>query len=307
MASGTVERYLLAFNDALVASAERRERILAEVEEHLRDATESLMASGATADGAQSEAVARFGAPQAAAARFGPDPLGRAQEASRGWEARRIAHPVLIPLACWLPFLAYTLWDFGLSVIQIVPSVLLWAQVRRNLQARRAAGFSPGSRVIAQATERVRLAFADRPWIASILGWIASSAWIAWVVLSLDAWFQVVVGYYLVCGMAGYWARVSAPPEPAGQECAERWAVRHASLAGIVRGAAWALALVGPVLLMELVPITESPLMIALLGLAMFLTFSPSPSTFAVQMAAAAQACWTWMICAGVGVRACSG
>jgi hypothetical protein len=30
-------------------------------------------------------------------------------------------------------------------------------------------------------------------------------------------------------------------------------------------------------------------------------------STFAVQMPAAAQACWTWVICAGEGVRACPG
>lgn len=44
MASAAVERYLLEFSDALVAGAQRRERILCEVEDHLRDATESLIA-----------------------------------------------------------------------------------------------------------------------------------------------------------------------------------------------------------------------------------------------------------------------
>ena len=72
MANGAIERYLLEFNDALVAGAERRERILAEVEDHLRDAAASLQASGMPE--VEVEAVTRLGEPAAAAERFGPDP-----------------------------------------------------------------------------------------------------------------------------------------------------------------------------------------------------------------------------------------
>lgn len=277
MADGALERYLLAFSDALVAGAERRERILAEVEEHLRDATESIMAGGVTAAEAQFAAVARFGEPAEAAQRFGPDPLGRAQQASRWWEARRIAHPVLIPLAIWSPLLAYMLWEFGLFV-PLVPLVLLGLQLTDNLQARRAAGFAPRPGRIAHRAQQLRLAFAGRQWIGSVVGWAAVSAWSGWCFVSLDPWFRVIVGYYAVCLAVSFWARPVAPSAAEAQTCAERWTQRHASPASAMRVCAWAVALAGAPVLTELLSITAGHAMFALLGLTIFLAFSPAPT-----------------------------
>jgi len=277
MANATIEHYLLDFDDALVAGAQRRERILAEVEEHLRDAMESSMAAGMAADEAQLEVLARFGSPREAAKAFGPDPLGRAQQASRWWEARRIAHPVLIPLAIWSPLLAYMLWEFGLFV-PLVPLVLLGWQLTNNLQARRAAGFAPRPGRIAHRAQHLRLAFADRPRIGSVLGWTPVIGFFGWSFVSWDPWFRVIVGYYAVCLAVSFWARPVAPSPPEAQTCAERWTQRHASPASAMRGCAWAVALAGAPVLTELLSITAGHAMFALLGLTMFLAFSPAPT-----------------------------
>jgi len=239
---------------------------------------ESSMAAGMAADEAQLEVLARFGSPREAAKAFGPDPLGRAQQASRGWEARRIAHPVLIPLAIWSPFLAYTLWDFGLSGAQIMPLLLLGLQLTDNLQARRAAGFAPRPGRIAHRAQQLRLAFAGRPWIGSVVGWAAVSAWAGWCFVSLEPWFRVIVGYYAVCLAVSFWARPVAPSAEEAQTCAERWTQRHASPASTMRGLAWGAALAGVPVLTELLSITAGHAMFALLGLAMFLAFSPAPT-----------------------------
>lgn len=273
MANATIEQYLLDLDDALVAGAQRRERILAEVEEHLRDAMESSMAAGMATDAAQLEVLARFGSPREAAKAFGPDPLGRGQQASRWWEARRIAHPVLIPLAIWSPLLAFMLWEVG-PFVPLVPLVLLGLQLTDNLHARRAAGFAPRPGRIAHRAQGLRLAFAGRPWI----GWAAVSAWSGWCFVSLEPWFRVIVGYYAVCLAVSFWARPVAPSAQEAQTCAERWTQRHASQASAMRGCAWAVALAGVPVLTELLTITAGHAMFALLGLTLFLAFSSAPT-----------------------------
>jgi len=284
MVRGEIECYLLAFNDVLVAGAERRERILAEVEDHLRDAVESLMAAGSTAGEAELEAVARFGSPQEAAARLGSDPLGRAQQASRSWEARRIAHPVLIPLVIWTPLLAYTLWDFGLSTTQIMPLVLLWVQCKSNLHARRVAGLALGSGVIPRCSERLRRALADRPWIGRVLAVTLTGVYCSWVLLSLHPWFAVILGYYSVCGAAGYWSRLSwYEDHDTSAQRGRGWTVRYRSASAGLRYGSWALALAGPLALTQLAPLTANHLGYALLGLAVFVGISTPPTHRALQ------------------------
>jgi len=288
MASGEIERYLLAFNDVLVAGAERRERILAEVEDHLRDAVESLMAAGSTAGEAELEAVVRFGAPQEAAARFGSDPLGRAQQASRSWEARRIAHPVLIPLVIWTPVLAYTFWYFGLSMTPIVLLILLWLQCKSNLHARRVAGLAPGPGVISRCSERLRRALADRPWIGRVPAVTLSGVYCGWTLLSLDLSYAVVLGYYSFCGAAGYWSRLSWwEDHDTSAQRGRGWTVRHRSASAGLRYGSWALALAGPLVLTQLVPLTADPLgyayAYALFPLAVFVGVSTPPTRRALR------------------------
>jgi len=242
------------------------------------------MAAGSTAGEAELEAVARFGSPQEAAARFGSDPLGRAQQASRSWEARRIAHPVLIPLVIWTPVLAYTLWDFGLSMTQIMPLMLLWLQCTSNLHARRAAGLAPGPGAIARCSERLRRALADRPWIGRVLAGTLAGVYACWTLLSLHPWFAVVLGYYSVCGAAGYWSRLSwYEDHHTSAQRGRGWTVRHRSASTGLRYGSWALALAGPLVLTQLVSLTADHLGYALFGLAVFVGLSTPPTHRALR------------------------
>ncbi|MDQ3631426.1 MAG: permease prefix domain 1-containing protein [Actinomycetota bacterium] len=277
MASGAVERYLLEFNEALVAGGERRERILAEVEEHLRDATQSLLAAGRTADEAQVEAVARFGSPAEAAERFGPDPLGRAQRASRWYEARRIAHPWALPVIVVAPWVALILslsgWSSG-SRAWMLASMLawLWSMISSNATLRRRAGVARTAPVSRFLDDRQRLKSALlRARVALVAGVL-----IFFIFHGTTAWYQAISVFYLVCAAAAIWARPGRCADPACRNCGTRWTVRHATTGAAVRYGAWALALAGPALA-QVVPVADSRTGTALLFLAPFACL-PLPS-----------------------------
>jgi hypothetical protein len=277
VASGAVERYLLEFNDALVAGAERRERILAEVEEHLRDATESLVAAGLSAGEAELEAVRRFGDPAQAAERFGADPLGRGQQASRWYEARRIAHPLAIPLILYGPLIALTAW----AAIPMAMWLCVWllaSHIHRNIRARRATGATAVPGRLSGVAERLRLAMAGRWWLAQVLVWSAVGAYIAVAWSGVAAWFVAIAGYYLACGLVARWARPTCGDAESCVERRRRWAPRPAWVASALRGTAWTLALAGPLLLPEIVPGAAGHTGLTLLALAVFLVFCTPPT-----------------------------
>jgi hypothetical protein len=70
--------YLRALRAALRVSPATAERILAEVEDHLRQATEEEMAAGAAPEEAERRAVERFGTPEEVARSFaGPFPWAK--------------------------------------------------------------------------------------------------------------------------------------------------------------------------------------------------------------------------------------
>lgn len=272
MASGAIERYLLEFNEALVAGGERRERILAEVEDHLRDATDSLVAAGSKPDDAEAEAVGRFGSPTEAAERFGPDPLGRAQRASRWYEARRIAHPWALPLVLFSPWFAAVVW-FGWSYLNGLLFVfLLYSTITRNLELRRRAGGASGSRTPGLLQDRPRLNRAlQQAFPVAFLGGMLALTVPGW-----SGWFQAISGYYVICATALYWARPNRCGDPECNECTARWAVRHPTAGAAVRGVAWALALAGPALA-HVVPVAEDRWGMALLALTL-MALLPLPS-----------------------------
>ena len=277
MASGAVERYLLEFNDALVAGAERRERILAEVEEHLRDATEALIATGLPAGEAELEAVRRFGAPAQAAERFGADPLGRGQQASRWYEARRIAHPLAIPLLLYAPFIALSAWWVSPMVVWVWVW-LLASNIHSNIRARRATGATALPGRPSGLAERLRLAMAGRWWLAHALIWSAVGAYIAVTWSVVASWFMAVMGYYLACGLVARWARPGCCDAESCVERRRRWAQRPAWVTSSLRGTAWALALAGPLLLPEILPGAAGHSGLTLLALAVFLAFCTPPT-----------------------------
>jgi hypothetical protein len=70
MTDDLIERYLDRLLARLRGSARDVRRILAEAEEHLRDATAEAMATGMSEEEAQREAIARFGDPRTVARRF---------------------------------------------------------------------------------------------------------------------------------------------------------------------------------------------------------------------------------------------
>lgn len=274
MASRAVERYLLEFNDALVAGAERRERILAEVEEHLRDATESIMAGGMTAAEAQLEAVARFGEPSEAAQRFGSDPLGRAQQAARWWEAQRIAHPVLaavLPTSPWIALAAWTqltflpLFALGMFFVQIAGN----RRVRRNAQA--------GVRPPAREPSARRPAWTNAPVVIPAVAWAASIGLSAMALEGTTTWFQIIWVTYCVCGVAAWASRLSSCADPACGLCGSRWVQRHPAAAAGVRYAAWTLALAGPGLA-AILPATAGHTATALMTLSLYVALAPLPN-----------------------------
>jgi hypothetical protein len=272
MASGAVERYLLDFNDALVAGAERRERILSEVEDHLRDATQSLLGAGFAADAAQVEAVRRFGSPAEAAERFGPDPLGRAQRASRWYEARRIAHPWALPVVLVAPCVALTLTVSGVSWLLFYLLCMLVVMLSSNATLRRRAGVAAASPVSGFLSDRRRLNLA--------LMWAALAAVVGvgayGIFHGTTDWFQAIGVFYLGCAAAVVWARPGRCADPACRDCGARWAVRHAKSGAALRYGAWALALAGPALA-QIVPVADARTGTALVFLAPFACL-PLPS-----------------------------
>lgn len=275
MVSGTVERYLLAFNDALVAGADRRERILAEVEDHLRDSAASLVDGGVATEAAAEEAVARFGAPAEAAERFGPDPLGWAQQASGWFDGWRVAHPwVVAVITVSLP-IALTWWNGGLARALAVGLPLLVLVIALNLVLRRRT--EPGYRARSVGLWR------DRRWLAVALVGIPITAIVVLVgvVHPTTTWFRAIVLYYVVCAVAVYWARPRCCLDPA---ClgATRWAAGHGLAAAGVRYAGWALALAGPALAAA-VPIAAGRSGTALFALMVFVAVAPLPSRRAQQ------------------------
>lgn len=92
----TIAAYLVRLNRALVVGLGRRQRILAEMEDHLRTAAAAAVANGATPRQAEASGIAALGAPQEVAATFGRDLLGLVEhvitpiaEAADRLEARR--------------------------------------------------------------------------------------------------------------------------------------------------------------------------------------------------------------------------
>ena len=70
MTADLIEGYLDRLLGHLRGSAHDVRRILAEAEEHLRDAAAELVAAGASEEEAQRRAIERFGDPHAVARRF---------------------------------------------------------------------------------------------------------------------------------------------------------------------------------------------------------------------------------------------
>ena len=270
MVSGAVERYVLAFNDALVAGAGRRERILAEVEDHLRDSVASLIDGGLAAEAAEAAAVDRFGAPAEAAERFGPDPLGWAQRASGWFDGWRVAHPWVVAVITVSLAIALTLWLSGLTSALAVGLPLLVLVTAFNLVLRRRT--EPGYRARSVGLWR------DRRWLAVALVWIPITAIVVLLEVAhpTTTWFRAIVLYYVVCAVAVYWARPRCCLDPA---ClgATRWAAGHGLAAAGVRYAGWALALAGPALAAA-VPIAAGRSGTALFALMVFVAVAPLPS-----------------------------
>jgi len=76
-----IAAYLVQLNRGLTVGLARRKRILAEVEQHLRDAADAASATGVDRAEAEQRAVAAFGSPEVVAERFAPDAAGRAEAA----------------------------------------------------------------------------------------------------------------------------------------------------------------------------------------------------------------------------------
>ncbi|MBA3746320.1 MAG: hypothetical protein H0W96_02370 [Solirubrobacterales bacterium] len=270
MNDGAVERYLLAFNDALVAGGERRERILAEVEEHLRDATESIIATGATAAEAQLEAVRRFGEPPEAAERFGSDPLGRAQQAARWYDSQRIAHPTVTALLATSPWIALSVWS-GLTTMPLFAASMLWLHIVSNHRARRATASGTRPQPVWSS---LTFAFDSRHVAATVLGIVAL---VVLVLPRTTTWYQLIFFTYVACGAAVCCSRLSWCENPACRRCGPRWAVRHPSAAAGVRYAAWVLALAGPGLA-AMLPVTAGHAGTALFHLTIFVALAALPT-----------------------------
>ncbi len=73
----SISRYLVEFNAALETRLGRRRRILAEVEDHLREAVARELERGSGPEEAEAVAIAAFGSPERVAREFGSDPLAR--------------------------------------------------------------------------------------------------------------------------------------------------------------------------------------------------------------------------------------
>lgn len=162
--------WLVAFDSALVAHPDRRERILAETEDHLRDSVAARTTAGGDPESAERQVVAAFGDPEETAAELGPDVLGSVQarwaRAAGRFDRWRPRHPWLgaVPTAAALmaaPTLAPLASGGPASLFTVLSFVFVWLAVG---VAARAVPVQPGSGFWSQATTWR----ADRPVAA---GW----------------------------------------------------------------------------------------------------------------------------------------
>ena len=102
----TIDRYLEEIDSYLHIDRDRRERVLTEIEGHLRDALEAHTARGLSADEAMRRAIAALGSPADVARQFSPVlPPARSV---RGW--RRWA-PIVLPGAVLTAVVALSVWS----------------------------------------------------------------------------------------------------------------------------------------------------------------------------------------------------
>ena len=152
-APSSITEYLVEFNLCLQVGIDRRIRILAEVEDHLRDAAAEMGAKGASQGEAEVAAIAAFGPPDTVARSFGTDVvaamearLSRAGAALDTWMAE---HPwagaavyvapaaALVAIATFFAALAGVHAPlFGLAAL----SILIWLYFLRALRARAVQG-----------------------------------------------------------------------------------------------------------------------------------------------------------------------
>ena len=133
-----IDVYLSELRRALRFRVVRRRRLLAEVEGHLRESAEALRRAGRTAEEAEHEAVARFGAPDAVAA----DAVRAAGPAGLSWAAGLLAAALAfyvlplyaipentLPAAPWAERPDHLTWKlyvalaaYGLAVALVLPA-----------------------------------------------------------------------------------------------------------------------------------------------------------------------------------------
>lgn len=101
-----LDRYLADVDSYLQIDAAHRRRVVAEIEGHLHDAVEALIADGVRPDDALRQAIAGLGSPQEVAMQFSPAP--RPVRSVRGW--RRWV-PVVLPTFVLATGLALTAWN----------------------------------------------------------------------------------------------------------------------------------------------------------------------------------------------------
>lgn len=125
MSGDRIEGYLDQLLLELRGRATDVRRVLAETEEHLRDATADGVAAGLSPDDAEAQAIARFGSPRAVARRFAPPRL-------------RVPRPALAEMASALVLL------LAVGLLAIGASGLLSVAFRATLGDRFVAADLPG-------------------------------------------------------------------------------------------------------------------------------------------------------------------
>lgn len=138
-----IDSYLADLHGLLRLSPQRRARLLAEVEEHLRDAASSERAAGDGEDAAAERALVRFGTAQevAAAANAGTSVGSLALVAAQLVAAGCAAVLTGVLLSEALARLTSRAWVFGLpdAVTPAPSSIAHWRQVQPQAQGWRAA------------------------------------------------------------------------------------------------------------------------------------------------------------------------
>ena len=125
MSGDRIEGYLDQLLLELRGRATDVRRVLAETEEHLRDATADGVAAGLAPDEAEAQAITRFGSPRAVARRFAPPRL-------------RLPRPALAEMASALVLL------LAVGLLAIGASGLLSVAFRATLGDRFVAADLPG-------------------------------------------------------------------------------------------------------------------------------------------------------------------